>query len=168
MPEFAPRPPLNESSRILDQELAYLGAVVSQAARRQDLDTAVQSHVELTGLANPNSVPAEGSKGLSVGVAEIPMSSEHVYRQVHAEAIGDLATSGVVRNPVTAGVKQQTRWGHRVFWNSGETGKNTQLGGRLVIEADKAAARTSWVTAKDVRRVYARDSDGQIKNILPN
>lgn len=166
MSELAPQPVPNESLRIHDQELAYLGALVTEAAMRSDLAGVAQAHAELTGTPNPNDIPK--GRGMHIGSAEVPMSSEHAYRQVHTEAIGDLALSGVVRNPVTAGVKEQTRWGHRVFWNNGEAGKNTALGGRMVIEADKQAAHSGWVTADKVRGIYARDVDGQVKNILPS
>lgn len=155
-----------EAQRIHDQELAHLGALLVEASLRDDLRVAVEQHIGTTGEQNPNSVPPEGSVGLHIGSAEVPMSSENVYRQVHGSAVEDLAKSGVVRNPVTAGVKEQTRWGHRVFWNSGEDGRNTSLGGRMVIEADKQAARSGWVAADQVKAVYARDSDGVVKNIM--
>lgn len=157
------------NERIQDRELAYLGALVMEAAMRDDLNDVVEQHTAMTGEGNPNSVPADGTAGLIIGSAEVPMTSDNVYRQVHDRAIEDLAKSGIVRNPVTAGLKDGTRWGHRVFWNVGEDGKNAQLGGRVVIEADKNAARNSWVTADKVNGIYAKDSDGTVKNIIaPN
>ena len=165
MSEFAPQPDPSEALRIHDQELAHIGALVLEAALRDDLVAVAEQHASATGNEAPNTY---ASPGLQIGAAEIPMKDNSVYRQVHEAAVEDLANSGVVRNPYTAGVKEQSRWKDRVFWNGGEDGKSTQLGNRMVIEADKQAASEGWVTADKVSAVYARDSDGQVKNILPN
>lgn len=149
--------------RIEDPELARLGAQLVDASMRGDLGDVVAQHVDATGVQNPNAV---GRSGFFVA-GEVPMSNDNVYRQVGAEAIKDLATSGVVRNGVTAGSVQR-RWGNRVFWHPGESGKKIATGGRMVIAADRAAAETGWVPADKVTGVYARDIDGSVKNILPS
>jgi len=156
----------HEISRIHDQELAYLGALVIEAQRSSDLSAAVQKHVEQTGLQNPNTGPEQDGPGFSLASGEIPMNKESVYRQVHAAAIGDLAVSGVVRNGNTARGEKNRRWGDRVFWDSGADGAKAMLGGRTVIEANKDAARSGWVTAKEVTGVFAKDSDGIVKNLI--
>ena len=166
MSEFAPQPAPQEALRIHDKELAHLGALVMEAAMREDLSSVTEAHVRQTGLENPNNVPSEQSKGFNLASSEISMSSDSVYRQVHAAAVEDLATSGVVRNRGTAEGSNHARWGDQVFWNSGQDGKKTGLGNRLVIEADKPTARSEWVTADKVSAVYARYIDGEVKNII--
>lgn len=128
-----------------------------------DLGGVAEQHVARTGVENPNSVGA----GFFVAGGEVPMSDNSVYRQVGTEAVEDLANSGVVRNGATAQGESHPRWGDRVFWHSGDSSKMMTAGGRAVIEADKAAADAGWVTAKDVKGVYARDSDGTVKNLIP-
>lgn len=149
--------------RIHDKELAHLGALLVEASMRQDLAAVAEQHAAGTGVENPNTVGAEGF----FVAGEVPMLSENVYRQVHVAAVEDLASSGVVRNGATAAGKQHARWGDRVFWNPGDENKKINTGGRAIIEADKAAAQSGWVTADNVKGVYARDSDGAIKNIIP-
>lgn len=77
----------------------------------------------------------------------------------------DLATSGVVRGARTAGQQGKTT-GHTTYWNAGETGKGSTLGQGFVIEAPMQSVQQGWVTADKVRGVYARDTDGQVKNLM--
>lgn len=164
MSEFAPQPHPNEALRIHDKELAHLGALVMEAAMRDDLGAAVEKHVQNTGVENPN----VHGKGLFIGKGEVPMSNENVYRSVTEPAVEDLGASGVVRGARTAGMTQVNTSGHTTYWNNGETGKNTPLGQGMIIEAPRAEAETGWVTADKVTGIYAKDADGRVKNILPS
>lgn len=131
--------PLEVDSRINDPNLAHMGALIVEAAR-QDLTPKVHEHVSVTGLENPNSV----GKGLF------------------------FSACGVVRSSPNPGKQEKLkRWEDRVFWNEGNDGSYMQLGGRFVIEAPLGAVQNGWVTATDVTGVYAQDSDGHVKNIVP-
>jgi hypothetical protein len=163
MSEFAPQPDPNEAIRIHDKDLAHLGALVVEAAMRPDLEQVVTSHVAETGVENPNSF---APNKLRIGEQVIPESTDNVYRQINEAGVMDLAESGVVRGAKTAGAEAKTT-GHTTYWNQGETGKGSTLGQGLVIEAPIQAASEGWVTADKVTGVYAKDSDGQVKNILP-
>lgn len=154
----------NAELRVHDRELAHMGALLAEASMRQDLSEVIDRHTVNTGTENPNSI---GSSGFFVA-GEVPMSNESVYRQVGAEAIGDLALSGVIRNGATAEGRPHPRWGDRVFWHPGDNSKKIQTGGRFIIEADKNTAQNGWVTANRVSGVFAKDSDGIIKNIMPS
>src|SRR5690349_15018371 len=136
MSEFAPQPHPNEALRIQDKELAHLGALVTEAALRDDLDAVVQDHVEFTGRQNPNSY---SPNTLRVGEQVVPESSDNVYRAVDINGAEDLADSGIVRGAHTAGKPAKTS-GHTTYWNAGETGKGSTLGQGLVVEAPKSAA----------------------------
>lgn len=162
MSEFAPQPSPNEASRIHDKELAHLGALVMEAAMRTDLDTVVAVHTEETGTGQPNSY---APNRLRIGEQEVAESGDNVYRMVDKAGADDLARSGVVRGARSAGVASKTS-GHTTYWTVGEDGKGSTLGQGFVIEAPLEAAAEGWVTADKVRGVYARDSDGVVKNII--
>lgn len=157
-------PQFDSEQRINDVELAHLGALVVETSMRPDLDVVIKQQRAERGVENPNSV---GSSGFFVG-GEVSMSDNNVYRQVGAEAVDDLAANGIVRNGATANGQEHPRWGDRVFWHPGDGQKKIATGGRMIIEADKSAAQRGWVTADKVKGVYAKDVDGQIKNLLPN
>lgn len=144
------------------EELRTLGHLCLVAMRRDDLDTVAEQHTEMTGVANPN----KHGKGLFVGEGDVPMSSDNVYRQVHREAIEDMAEAGVVRGLYTAtnGERAQTE-SHATYWNDGADERKMSLGGRYVIEASKDAAEQGWVKASDVKGIYARDADGELHDI---
>lgn len=142
-----------------EQQLFALGELCVAAAERTDLVDVSAEHQQV--LDNPNTVGG----GLFVG-GEVPMSSEHAYRQVGGSAIEDLAASGIVRNGATAQGEKHPRWGDRVFWNAGEEGKKVTTGGRFIIEAPLEAVNSGWVTADKVTGVYAKTPDGTVKNIL--
>ena len=162
MPEFAPQPDQNEVLRIHDKEIAHLGALVTEAAMRQDLGVAAQLHAETTGVVSPNSF---APNILRVGEQVVPESDGNVYRQVDANGVEDLAESGVVRGAYTAGKRAKTS-GHTTYWNAGETGKGSTLGQGFVVEAGASDAAAGWVRADQVKGVYAKDSDGLVKNII--
>lgn len=151
-----------EEMRIHDRELAHLGALVMEAAMQPDLGQIAQEHIDKTGLVNPNSY---APNRLRIGEQVVPESSENVYRQTTEEGIADLAVSGIVRGAKTAGAQSKTN-SHTTYWNAGEDGKGSTLGQGFVIEAPMEAASQGWVTADKVTGVYARDSDGTVKNII--
>jgi hypothetical protein len=163
MSEFAPQPDPNEALRIHDKELAHLGALVMEVAMGDDLQTVAAEHVVETGVENPNSF---APNMLRVGEQVVPESSDKVYRMLTEAGVADLANSGIVRSAKTAGQRSKTS-GHTAYWNQGETGKSSSLGQGMVVEAPIEAAAEGWVTADKVTGVYSRDSDGQVKNILP-
>lgn len=150
--------------RINDVELARLGAMAVEASMRSDLILAGEQQAAVAGCDNPNSV---GREAFLVGAGEVPMSEANVYRQVGIEAVEDLGKSGVVRNGATAQGEKHRRWGDKVFWHPGVNQKSISTGGRVILEADKATAQSRWVTADKVKGIYARDSDGIVKNIIP-
>lgn len=113
-------------------------------------------------MKNPNSF--SGNSLFRQG--EIPTEDDKVYRQVHIEAIEDLASTGIVRNGATAQGSESSRWGHRVFWNSGKEGTAVNTGGRAVIVASKDAAANGWVTAPDVHAIHVKSPDGTLIDIL--
>lgn len=113
-------------------------------------------------LENPNSF--SGASMFTVG--DIPTEADKVYRQVHIEAIKDLAKTGIVRNGATASGRENRRWGHRVFWNAGKEGTAVNTGGRVVIVASKEAASKGWVTSPDIHEINVKTDDGKIVNIL--
>lgn len=82
-------------------------------------------------------------------------------------AIDDLMISGIVRNAKSAGVKEHSRFGERVFWSKGEEGKfhAVQEGG-YVIEAPLAIAQERVVRKEDVTAVYAKDAEGSVKDVF--
>lgn len=169
MSEFEPHTPPQEAFaqqtevlRIHDKEIAHLGALVMDAAMRPDLGTVAADHVERTGVSSPNSY---APNQLRIGEQVVPESSENVYRQVTQAGVEDLADSGVVRGAYSAGKRAKTS-SHTTYWNTGEDGKGSTLGQGFVIEAPKEAAENGWVTADQVTGVYAKDSDGQVKNII--
>lgn len=138
-----------------------MGAMLTEAAMRSDLEQVAADHALTTGVDNPNSY---APNRLRVGEQVVPEDSEHVYRQINAEGLGDLALSGVVRGAFTAGARSKTN-GHTTYWTQGETGKGSTLGQGFVIEAPLDAAESGWVTADKVA-VYARDDDNTVKNIV--
>lgn len=162
MSEFAPQPHPNEALRIHDRELAHLGALIMEASRRSDLIVVEADHVEQTGVKNPNSY---APNQLRIGEQAVPESDHNVYRQVTESGVQDLAESGIVRGAYTAGKKAKTS-SHTTYWNRGETGKGSTLGQGFVLEAPLSVAEKGWVTANQVKGVYARDSDGQVKNLI--
>lgn len=112
---------------------------------------------------NPNSI----GEILSFG-KDLPTRSDSVYQSVMGDlAIDDLMISGIVRNANAAGVKEQSRWGNRVFWSNGEEGKFhiVQKGG-YVIEAPLAIAQKRIVRKEDVTAVYTKDAEGSVKDIF--
>jgi hypothetical protein len=172
MPEFAPQPDhremnvaSDESLRINNSELAHLGALVVEAALRKDLTDVAQQHVEQTGKQHTNT----HTRGLFVGRGEIPMSGDNIYRSVNEKGVVDLAQSGVVRGQYTAteGLRSNTNGHHATFWSDGNPNTQHGIGQGFVIEASKADADAGWVTADKIQALYGRDSDGQVKNILP-
>ncbi len=150
------------SELLTTEELRSLGHLCLIAMQRDDLDKAADEHTEMTGIASPN----KHGKGLFIGEGDVPMSSDNVYRQVHRQAIEDMAEAGVVRGLYTAtnGERAQTET-HATYWNDGVDDRKMSLGGRYVIEASKAAAEQGWVKASDVKGVYARDADGELHDI---
>jgi hypothetical protein len=163
MSEFAPNPDPNEALRIHDKELAHLGALVVEAAMRSDLEEVVTTHVVETGVENPNSY---APNMLRIGQQVVPESGDSIYRQINENGVMDLAESGIVRGAKTAGAEAKTN-GHTTYWNQGEAGKGSTLGQGLVIEAPVSEGAESWVTADKITGIYTKDSDGQVKNILP-
>lgn len=160
---ITPSPEQKRSSESLtSDELRHLGHLCRLAAERDDLDQVAQAHVEMTGVGNPN----QHGKGFFVGEGDVPMSSDNVYRQVHAAAIEDLAEAGVVRGQYTAtnGERAQTS-SHATYWHNGEDGRKVSLGGRYIVEASKSAAEQGWVKASDVKGIYTRDADGELRDI---
>ncbi len=111
---------------------------------------------------NPNSISE------LLGFAEgLPTTSDKVYRSVSTKAaIDDIWSSGVVRNKQSAGLVERSRWGDRVFWNRGATGKKTPISNNFIIEAPLVVARARVVTSEDITAIYTRDEDGSIINIL--
>lgn len=162
MSEFAPQPHPNESLRIQDKELAHLGALVIEAALRQDLEQVAAEHVERTGVENPNS---HADNRLRVGQGAVAESSDGVYRQIDQNGILDLAESGIVRGAYTAGKRSKTS-GHTTYWTNGETGKSSSLGQGFVLKSGRSDAEAGWVTADKVTGIYTRDADGQVKNLI--
>lgn len=145
------------NSEVTQSDLMKLGA----ACLSTTVDASVLAeHTALIG--NPNSF----SSSSIFAEGEIPTRDDEVYRQVHIEAIQDLASSGIVRNGATASGGQSQRWGHRVFWNSGKEGTAVNTGGRAVIAASKDAAAKGWVTNADVRAIHVKTPDGQVVDIL--
>lgn len=159
--EAFPQPQENE--RIHDEQLAHMAALVIEAANRDDLPWAATEQAAATQLDNPNSA----GSGFFVG-HDVTTRTGNVYRQVGTEAIDDLGQSGIVRNGATAQGQPHRRWGHKVFWHQGKDGKELGVGGRTIIEADGEAAAKGWVTADQVKGIYAKDTDGRVKNILPS
>lgn len=163
MSEIAPQAHPNEALRIHDKEIAHLGALVTEAALRDDLEEVVASeHVERPGVQNPNDF---APNRLRIGEQLIPESSENIYRMVTEDGVEDLAETGIVRGAFTAGKRAKTT-GHTAYWNKGEDGKGSTLGQGFVIEAPQVAAEQGWITADKVTGVYTRDSDGHVKNII--
>ncbi|MDB5177691.1 MAG: hypothetical protein JWO61_74 [Candidatus Saccharibacteria bacterium] len=113
-------------------------------------------------LKNPNDF--KGSSMFANG--EIPTEEDKVYRQVHIEAVEDLAATGIVRNGATASGSESQRWGHRVFWNSGKVGTAVNTGGRAVIVASKEAAAKGWVTTPDIHAIHVKTPEGKLIDIL--
>jgi len=167
MSEFAPannHNTIDESERIHDIRLAHLAALVVEASMRDDLVEVAKAHVARTRVENPNSY---APNRMRIGEQVVPENDESVYRQIREEGIDDLAESGIVRGAKSAGKRANTE-GHTVYWNSGETGKGSTLGQGFVIEAPISAAQSGWVGADKVTGIYTRDSDGNVKNILPS
>lgn len=99
----------NRTPERTEEELRELG----DACLARTIDTStIDEHSAL--MENPNSF--SGNSMFAAG--EIPTEDGKVYRQVHLEAIEDLAATGIVRNGATAAGGESQRWGHRVFWNS--------------------------------------------------
>lgn len=163
MTEFAPQPNLSETQRIHDVELAHMGALVTEAAMRQDLAEVTADHQSRTGVSNPNDY---APNQLRIGAQVVPESDANVYRQVNESGVMDLGQSGIVRGAKTAGASSVKTNGHTTYWNRGETGKGSTLGQGFVIEAPLDTVAEGWVTADKVTGVYARDADGQVKNIV--
>lgn len=168
MSEFAP-PPQElrdvDAERVHNVRLAHLAALVVETSMRGgDLVAVAQAHVSRTGVEYPNSY---APNKLRIGAQVVPERSDSVYRQVTERAVDDLAQSGVVRGAKTALGEGKTS-GDTVYWNRGEDGKGSTLGQGFVIEAPVDAAANGWVTADQVRGIYARDDDGIVKNVLPD
>jgi len=164
MSEIISRPQPIEASRIQDKDLAHLGALITAAAMREDLAGTVSQHKRDSGVGNPNSI----GRGLFVGKGEVPMDDNKVYRSVTELAALDLAQSSVVRGAKLAGVEGSKTNGNTTYWSNGEAGKSTPLGQGVIIEASLQDAKDDWVSADKVVGVYARDSDGDIKNLIPD
>lgn len=161
MEKLSPTPEID--SRINNPNLAHMGALIVEAARNGP-GSIVSDHVSATALQNPNSV----GEGLFFG-ADTPSVStraDQAYRQVDEVAIDDLGISGIVRNSPTPG-ETKKRWGDRVFWNEGRHSSQMQLGGRFIIAAALSDTNQGWITADKVTGVYAQDTDGHVKNLLP-
>jgi hypothetical protein len=108
--------------------------------------------------SNPNSI----AELISLG-SGFETSEDFVYRKVNtAEAIDDLYDSGVVRNKHVAAGETSSRWGDRVFWSRGKTGKKHPIQpGDFVIVAEFAVANERQVTLDDVRAIYTQvERDG--------
>lgn len=170
MSEIEPHSNPHEALLIHDKELAHLGALMIEASLRTPEEIILPPAENTEGSESPNRlVSVEGNvhAQLQSKIGNIAMSSDSVYRQVHEAAVVDLANAGYVRNKDTAQGSSSKRWGDAVFWHAGKEGMNTSTGGRMVIEADKTDAEAGWVTADKVKAVYAQDTDGKVKNIIP-
>ncbi len=123
-----------------------------------------ESQHEKNEVYNPNSIGELLS--LSSG---IETKTGKVYRSVYGiGAVEDLMSSGVVRNAASAGVKEESRWGDRVFWSKGEDGKkHTLQKGGYVIEAPHDVASVRQVRAEDVTAVFTKIELDEVIDILP-
>lgn len=113
---------------------------------------------------NPNSI----GELLSIG-RDLPTRPDSVYRSVRdAAAIDDLFANGVVRNAFSAGAKENSRWGDKIFWSRGAEGKFhvVQRGG-YVIEAPYDIASKRVVTREDVTAIYSKQEDNRVVDVLP-
>jgi hypothetical protein len=170
MSEFTPiqssQEHVDSHELIHDNELAHLAAFVVEAAMRDDLVEVAKAHLERTGVENPNSYAPNKLRVGSEADKEIPEYTNSVYRSVSEEGIADLGATGIVRGAKTAGKSAKTN-GHTTYWNQGEDGKKATVGQGFLIEAPLEAVQNGWVTADSVTSIYARDNDGEVKNILP-
>lgn len=160
-PTFHPKPEVKEHLRPLTEaDRRQLGNLVRIAMERDDLDAAVATQVETTGVTNPNVL----HQGLFIGEGELPMSEDKVYRSVDRRAIEDLAESGVVRGAFTATEGQRANTtGHSTHWNKGSEQHKLRFNtdAHVIIEANRKAAEQGWVKATDIHGVHARGADGQ-------
>lgn len=115
------------------------------------------------GVRNPNSI----GELLSIG-RDLPTHADKVYRSVRDDAaVEDLFTHGAVRNAFSAGAKENSRWGDKIFWSRGEEGKFhvVQKGG-YVIEAPYAVAASRVVAKEDVTAIYSKQEEGGVVDVL--
>jgi hypothetical protein len=112
---------------------------------------------------NPNSI----SEVLSIG-KDLATSPDKVYRSVRGDgAIKDLYESGVVRNAQSAGVREKSRWGDRVFWSRGADDKFHIVDkDGFVIEAPHDVAKERIVTKEDVTAIYRKEEEHGVVDIL--
>lgn len=113
---------------------------------------------------NPNSI----GELLSIG-KDLPTRPDSVYRSVRGEAaIEDLFAHGAVRNAFSAGAKENSRWGDKIFWSRGGEGKFhvVQKDG-YVIEAPYEVASRRAVTREDVTAIYSKQEGDRVVDVLP-
>ncbi|MBP9749591.1 MAG: hypothetical protein KBD21_02580 [Candidatus Pacebacteria bacterium] len=116
-------------------------------------------------VINPNSI------GTLMSISrDLPVEEGKVYRSLGGSgaeaAIADLYDAGIVRNAFSAGKKERGRWGDKVFWSAGETGKyhNVQEGGYVIV-ADRSVAEEGPVKLESVTHIYTK-RDGKVVDLL--
>lgn len=111
---------------------------------------------------NPNNI------GEMIGFksGEVETFPNRVYRSLISKAaIDDIATSGLVRSKLSAGL--DPKYGDNVYWGRGEDEKyhNVQVGGYL-LEAPYSVANDREVTIDDLTAIYHKTEDGELRDIL--
>ncbi|MBQ3309620.1 hypothetical protein IJG78_03000 [Candidatus Saccharibacteria bacterium] len=119
-----------------------------------------------------NGNPNVHGKGLFFKSGNLPMSDDSVYRHVGTAAITDLMAMGFVRNAREAAgaLDKPGKNGFgtvdaSVYWYNGNSRVHEKAD--LVIEANKSAAESGYVTKDNVRGIWVTDKDtGQPVNLI--